>query len=159
MAAAATRPPVLVMAVGNMLREDDGFGLAVLEALQKFELPETVELFDAGTSAVDLMEIFHQRELLVVLDAVRGGQRPGSLYRFSPEQVENGALPLNSLHQVGLLETLKLGELVDCRPQSTVVLGCEPERTGLAIGLSEAVQAAVPKAAELVLKELGCVTA
>jgi len=152
----ANRPPVLVMAGGNMLREDDGFGLAVLEELEGQSLPEGVELFDAGTSAVDLMEIFDRRELLVVLDAVRGGQKSGTLYRFSPEEVENGGLPMNSLHQVGLLETLKLGELVDCRPRQTVVIGCQPERTGLAIGLSEAVQAAVPKAARLVREELGC---
>lgn len=151
----ASRPPILVMAVGNLLREDDGFGLAVLEELERQPLPEGVELFDAGTSAVDLMDIFDRRDLLVVVDAVRGGQKPGTLYRFSPEEVENGALPMNSLHQVGLLETLKLGELVDCKPQRTVVIGCQPERTGLAIGLSEAVRAAVPKAAQLVREELG----
>ncbi len=154
--ALASRPPVLVMAVGNMLREDDGFGLAVLEELERQPLPDHVELFDAGTSAVDLMEIFDRRELLVVLDAVRGGQKPGTLYRFSPEEVENGALPMNSLHQVGLLETLRLGELVDCRPRQTVIIGCQPEKTGLAIGLSDPVRAAVPKAARLVLEELGC---
>jgi len=153
---AATRAPLLVMAVGNLLREDDGFGLAVLEHLRQVELPQTVELFDAGTSVVDLMQVFARRELLLVLDAVRGGQQPGSLYRFGPEQVQSGALPLDSLHQVGLLETLRLGELVDCRPQRTVVIGCEPERTGLAIGLSEPVRAAVPQAARLVLEELGC---
>ncbi|GAB4559517.1 MAG: HyaD/HybD family hydrogenase maturation endopeptidase [Geothermobacteraceae bacterium] len=152
--ALASRPPVLIMAVGNMLREDDGFGLAVLEELERQPLPDDVELFDAGTSAVDLMEIFDRRELLVVLDAVRGGQKPGTLYRFSPEEVESGVLPMNSLHQVGLLETLRLGELVDCRPRQTVIIGCQPEKTGLAIGLSDPVRAAVPKAARLVLEEL-----
>ena len=149
------RAPVLVMAVGNILRQDDGFADAVLAALAEEKLPEWVELFDAGTSAIDLMDVFHARERLIVIDAVRGGQTPGTMYRFSPEEVEAEALPMNSLHQVGLLETLKLGELVDCKPQQTVVIGAQPRETGLGIGLSDEVAAAVPKAVKLILKEIG----
>ena len=146
--------PILVLAVGNILRGDDGFADAVLLQLEQEALPADVELFDAGTSVIDFMDLFNERELLVVVDAVRGGQAPGSLYRFSPQEIESGELPMNSLHQVGLIETLKLGELVDCRPQETVVIGVQPEATELGIGLSPAVQAAVPKAVRLVIKEI-----
>lgn len=146
--------PILILAVGNILRGDDGFADAVLQALEQENLPADVELFDAGTSIIDFMDLFHDRELLVVIDAVRGGQAAGSLYRFSPHQIEAGELPMNSLHQVGLIETLKLGELVDCRPQETVVIGVQPEATDLGIGLSQPVEAAVPKAVRLVVKEI-----
>lgn len=146
--------PILVMGVGNILRSDDGFADAVLQRLEQEDLPESVELFDAGTSAIDLMEVFNGRQKLIVLDAVRGGQKPGTLYRFSPDQVEDQALPMNTLHQVSLLETLKLGELVDCKPQETVVIGCQPENTDLGIGLSEAVEAQIERAAGLALKEI-----
>jgi hydrogenase maturation protease len=149
-----TYAPLLVMAVGNILRMDDGFADAVLNRLAELDLPEDVELFDAGTSAIDLMEVFNGREKMIVIDAVRGGQEPGTLYRFSPQEVEDGALPMNSLHQVGLLETLKLGELVDCKPKETVVIGCQPEVTGLGIGLSDAVKAQIERASELVLQEI-----
>lgn len=152
---APTRAPTLVLAVGNLLRGDDGFAGVVLEELEKEVLPETVELFDAGTSIIDLMEVFSGRQRLIVIDAVNGGQAPGTLYRFSPEEVESGLLPMNSLHQVGLLETLKLGELVDCKPGSTVVIGVQADATALGIGLSVAVQNAVPKAVRLVKQELG----
>ncbi len=148
------RAPVLVVGVGNILRMDDGFADAVLEILEAKKLPSHVELFDAGTSAIDLMDVFNGRHKLIVLDAVRGGQAPGTLYRFSPDQVENGALPMNSLHQVGLLETLQLGALVDCKPAETVVIGVQPADTSLGIGLSPEVQSAVENAAELVLKEI-----
>ncbi len=148
------RPPILVMAVGNLLRQDDGFADAVLQRLEAMELPADVELFDAGTSAIDLMDIFNGRAKLVVIDAVRGGQVPGTLYRFSPEEVEAEALPMNSLHQVGLIETLRVGELVDCKPQETVVIGVQPAATGLGIGLTPRVAAAVDRAVELVLKEI-----
>lgn len=146
--------PILVMAVGNLLRMDDGFAVSVLEHLETLDLPEDVELFDAGTSAIDLMEVFNGRDKLIVIDAVRGGQQPGTLYRFSPQEVEDQLLPMNTLHQVGLLETLKLGELVDCKPKSTVVIGCQPEVTDLGVGLSAAVSVQIKKAAELVIKEI-----
>lgn len=146
--------PLLVMAVGNILRMDDGFADAVLNRLGELDLPADVELFDAGTSAIDLMEVFNGREKLIVIDAVRGGQQPGTLYRFSPQEVEDGALPMNSLHQVGLLETLKLGELVNCKPKETVVIGCQPEVTALGIGLSDAVKAQIEPASDLVLQEI-----
>jgi hydrogenase maturation protease len=142
------------MAVGNILRRDDGFADAVLRRLEAEALPTDVELFDAGTSAIDLMEVFGGRERLIVLDAVRGGRAPGTLYRFSPEEVEAGVLPMNSLHQVGLLETLKLGELVDCKPRQTVVIGAQPGDTSLGIGLTPEVEAAVERAARLVMEEI-----
>ena len=151
---AVDQAPLLVMAVGNILRMDDGFADAVLTRLAGLDLPESVELFDAGTSAIDLMEVFNGRDKLIVIDAVRGGRKPGTLYRFSPQEVEAGTLPMNSLHQVGLLETLKLGELVDCKPRETVVIGCQPEVTGLGIGLSDAVKAQIERASDLVLKEI-----
>ncbi len=150
----ALRAPILVMGVGNILCRDDGFAAAVLSALAAENLPEQVELFDAGTSAIDLMDIFADRRKLIVLDAVRGGKEPGTLYRFSPEDVEQGGLPMNSLHQVGLLETLKLGELVDCKPEQTVVIGVQPASTALGIGVSDAVRQAVPHAVCLVVNEI-----
>ncbi|WP_305043466.1 hydrogenase maturation protease [Geoalkalibacter sp.] len=149
------RAPVLVMAVGNILRRDDGFADAVLRVLAEEDLPDAVELFDAGTSIIDLMDVFHGRERLIVIDAVQGGRAPGTLYRFSPEEVEAEALPTTSLHQAGLLETLKLGELVGCRPRSAVVIGVQPGSTALGIGLTPEVEAAVSGAVKLVKKELG----
>jgi hydrogenase maturation protease len=65
------------------------------------------------------------------------------------------AVPADSLHQVGLLETLRLAELVDCRPPQTVIIGVQPVATALGIGLSPEVAGSVKKAADLVMKELG----
>jgi hydrogenase maturation protease len=142
------------MGVGNMLRKDDGYGAAVLCEIEKDALPEQVELLDAGTSIVDLMEELNGRRKVVVIDAVRGGQKPGTLFRFSPEDVASEAVPADSLHQVGLLETLKLAELVDCRPEQVVIIGTQPQDTDLGVGLTDAVKAVVPRAAEMVRKEI-----
>lgn len=151
----APRAPVLVMAIGNILRRDDGFADAVFKALEREALPAWVELFDAGTSIIELMDILHERDKLIVIDAIDGGQAPGTLYRFSPEEVESEAVALHDIHQVGLLETLRLGELVECRPREAVVIGVQPKELSLGIGLSPEVHAAVPQAVQLVKQEIG----
>lgn len=150
----ASRAPVLVMAIGNILRRDDGFADTVFRALEQHDLPAWVELFDAGTSIIELMDVLHGRDKLIVLDAIDGGQAPGTLYRFTPEDVESDAVALHDIHQVGLLETLKLGELVDCRPREAVIVGAQPKDLELGIGLSDEVASAVPRAVELVLKDI-----
>lgn len=154
----AARSTTLVMGVGNLLRGDDGFGVMVLDAVSKRGVPNHVELLDAGTSIIDLMEELNGRRKVVVIDAVRGGQAPGTLYRFSPEDVAAEAVPADSLHQVGLLDTLRLAELVDCRPDEVVIIGVQPEDTGLKIGLTEAVAAAVARATEMVMTEINGVS-
>jgi len=153
-AAFPMHPPVLVMGVGNLLRGDDGFGEAVLAHLEAQDLPEHVELFAVGTSIVDHMGALEGRKKLIVLDAVRGGNPPGTLYRFDPEEADYATLPTDSLHQVGLVETLRMGELIGCSPEKTLLIGAEPADTSLGIGLTPQVEQAVKKAAELVLKEI-----
>ena len=48
-AATCERAPTLVMAVGNLLRQDDGVAETVLRALEQAGVPDGVELLDAGT--------------------------------------------------------------------------------------------------------------
>lgn len=151
---ATERAPLLVMGVGNLLRGDDGFGVRVIEHLAGLELPAGVELLDAGTSIVDLIDELRGRRKLVVIDAVRGGQPAGTLYRFSPEQVDAARVPADSLHQLGLLETLRLADLIDCCPPQTVVIGVQPANTDLGIGLSAEVDAAIETAGRMVRREL-----
>jgi len=153
-AAATSRASVLVMAVGNILRRDDGFADAVLKALEGEELPAGVELFDAGASIIELMDVFRDRDKLIVIDAIDGGGSPGTLYRFSPQEVDSEAVALHDIHQVGLLEALSLGELIDCTPGEAVVIGVQPKELGLGIGLSPELVDVVPKAIELIKKEI-----
>ena len=153
-AAVTDRAPVLVMAVGNILRRDDGFADAVLKALEGEALPDGVELFDAGTSIIELMDVFQHRDKLIVIDAIDGGGSPGTLYRFRPQEIDSEAVALHDIHQVGLLEALKLGELIDCTPREAVLIGVQPKELGFGIGLSPELVDAVPKAVELIRKEI-----
>lgn len=150
-----SRPSVLILGVGNILLSDEGVGVRIVDAMKGIELPDNVELFDGGTASVDLLDNLANRDKVIIIDAVKGGNEPGTLYRFTPDDVTIQRQNLTSLHQVGLLETLTMAEYLGCPPQEVVIFGIEPKKVGWGLELSPEVAGMVPRVIELVLSELG----
>jgi Ni,Fe-hydrogenase maturation factor len=73
---------VLVVGVGNILMGDDGVGVRVVhEISRRFHLPEGVEILDGGTSGLELLSYFSDRELVIIVDAVKSGLPPGTVVK------------------------------------------------------------------------------
>jgi hydrogenase maturation protease len=117
---------VTILGVGNILLSDEGVGIRVVEKLDRhYEFPENVEVLDGGVLGVHLMGMISAADHLIVVDAVRNNQPPGSLYRMASDQIPKRILAKNSLHQVDLVEALTLVEAIGPAPE-TVVVGIEP---------------------------------
>lgn len=143
---------ILIVGIGNLLCRDDGIGARVIEEMKKMRLSDQIELFDMGTSTMDL--IYHLEEVnkLIVIDAIKAGGAPGTIYRMKPDDLlPSGKGPV-SLHDIGLLETLnmakKRGQEVD-----TIVIGVEPKTLDWGMELSDEVKQRIPDLIEAVLKE------
>ena len=147
--------PVLILGVGNSIQKDDGIGVHVLEELEKLSLPETIELFDGGTAGFDLINIVANRDKVVVIDAVNGGETPGTIYKFTPEDIKSRSIMYDSLHQLGIIESLQMAKLLDKYPKECVIFGVEPKEIDWGLELTELLKLKVPKVIDLVLKELG----
>jgi hydrogenase maturation protease len=118
---------ILVLGVGNILLRDEGVGVRVVEALQsRFEFSPHVELVDGGTLGLRLLEPVQRATSLIVVDAIRNGGPPGTIYRLSTQELRGSVRAKESLHQLDLLDTLGYAELLGNIPE-TVVLGIEPE--------------------------------
>jgi len=127
----------------------------VISALRDRELPDDVELWDGGTASFDLLDTLAGRRQVIIIDAVRTGSEPGTIFRFTPEDISARREQVTSLHQVGLLEALTVAEhLLDSAPQEVIILGIEPKEIDWGLELSPEVEAAVPKVIELVMEEL-----
>lgn len=149
------QPPRLILGVGNLLLRDEGVGVHVISALRDRELPDDVELWDGGTASFDLLDTLAGRRQVIIIDAVRTGSEPGTIFRLTPEDISSSREQLTSLHQVGLLVTLNLAEhLLDSAPEEVVILGIEPKEIDWGLELSAEVEAVVPKVIELVMSEL-----
>jgi len=143
----------VILGVGNILLKDEGLGVHVVKMMESMELPEGVELVDGGTLGFDLLGLFEESEKIVIVDALKGGHEPGTIYKVTPEELKGDLNRALSLHQVGLLEVMEMGKLLGFQPQ-VVIIGIEPKEIDWGMELSEEVKAKLPKVISLVLEEI-----
>lgn len=146
----------VVLGAGNELMKDEGVGVHAIRVLQA-ELPRLntdVELIDSGTSP-DLGHLVQGADKLIIIDAVMGGFEPGTIYRFNTDQMVSDTGVTTSLHQIGIIESLRMMELTGGRPIETVVIGVEPAEVDIGLELSQEIQTLMPKIIQTVLDEIG----
>lgn len=146
---------LMILGVGCILYSDEGFGVRVIEEMEKrYEFSQNVSLVDGGVLGVNLLGVIAQPEHLIVVDAIFNKGNPGDLYRLEGEQIPQRIRAKNSLHQVDLLEALTLCQALDKVPE-TVIIGIEPEDIEtLSLELTPTTKAKVDKVIDLVLTEL-----
>ena len=150
----------LVVGCGNVLFKDDGFGPMVIHALEDYfkendiEKPEDTQFIDAGTGATHF--IFSMPDdnwkKVIVVDVVEWNAEPGTLKIFSPYDMPKGKY--ENAHTWPVEEPLH--DLVDMGIE-VVIVGCkraEITAPDVDMGLTEPVEAAIPKAIEMILNEL-----
>lgn len=146
---------ILVLGVGNILLKDEGVGIRVIERIQeRYEFPHNVSVLDGGVLGLSLLGVISDADHLIVVDAIKKGGEPGSLYRLEGDEVPKRILAKNSLHQVDFLETLTSCQALDKVPE-TVILGVEPQDIeNLSIELTPVVQERIDALVDMVLEEL-----
>ncbi len=120
---------ILMLGIGNVLWADEGFGVRVIERLQKgYRFPDQVKVMDGGTQGVYLVEHVQAADVLIVFDAIDYGLPPGSLKRIENRDVPNflGAKKM-SLHQTGFQEVLAMAQMLGRYPQHLLLIGVQPE--------------------------------
>lgn len=153
------KAPVVVVGVGNILCSDEGVGVHVVNKLKQTALPPDVEVFDCGTSGIAVLEALDGAEKAVIIDAVLTGGKPGTVHRFTVEDIlamESGLFKMVSLHQFDLIATLKLAQLSGAyrMPREIVVIGVEAKSLEPGLELSEEVKRSLPRVIEAVLREV-----
>lgn len=144
-----TRPSVCVIGVGNAYRRDDGAGLAAATRIQPL-LSDAQVLLNNG-DCVSLIDEWEGADVVIVIDAMRSGAKPGTVRRF---QAHDGPLPAvfsrSSTHTLGIHEAIELARALDRLPRHVVVFGIEGADFTAGEGLSSVVNAAVDEAVALV---------
>lgn len=137
----------LLLGVGNLLLSDEGVGVRAIEALeQRFIFPPEVTLQDGGTSGMELLEVMANRELIIVVDAVRSDSTPGSLFILKDDEVPAFFSQRLSPHQLGLADVLMALRLTDEFPQRLILLGIEPKSLAPGMALTPTVARAMEDA-------------
>jgi hydrogenase maturation protease len=140
-----------VLGIGNALLRDEGIGCHVVHALEGIPLPD-VEVVDGGTCP-DVLQIFEDADKLVIVDAVKGGGTPGQIYRFHLEDITPEQKPFLSLHDLRLVDSLKLMRLWH-NIDKAVIIGVEPGDIGWGLELSSKLRERMPQIIDAILSEL-----
>jgi len=148
-------PEVMSLGIGSILYSDDGFGIRVIEQIERdYEFPDDVLVVDGGVLGINLLGVISKPNHLVVVDAIRNRGNPGDLYRLEGDAIPERIRAKNSLHQVDFLEALTLCQVFDKVPQ-TVIIGVEPEDyQTLSLALTPTVHARIEPVIRMVLDEL-----
>jgi len=147
--------PVLVLGLGNPLQADDGVGCRVIEALEGHELPPGVEVMDAGTPGVGLINLMEGRQRAIIIDAAEMGRQPGEVVRFRPEDVTlTGSTERFSLHRTAVADALALAHALNLPLPEIIVFGVQPGTVGWRDELSPEVAAAIPGLVDAILEEV-----
>ncbi len=142
------KPRVLVAGMGNDLRQDDGFGIAVIRRFFEDGVPEGVQVYEAGIAGIGLVqELMDGYEALVIVDATDRGEEPGTIYLLEaevpdPEQLteEDRQEFLADTHLTVPSKALTLARALDILPPRVYILGCQPKEHELGMSLSEPVE-------------------
>jgi hydrogenase maturation protease len=145
---------ILVLGVGNLLLSDEGVGIHVVHKLKSMSLDPDVEVIDGGTGAFELIEHFHGRRKIIIVDAVKADAKPATLLRFTPEEAVLQWHPTFTAHQFSLRELLHFAQELIPQPE-IIVFGVVPEETKpFSIQLSRSVKRQIPTIISSLLKEI-----
>ena len=145
----ASSKRTLIAGFGNVLRGDDGFGVEVVRRLQVDENPpDGVELLEVGTAGIALAQaLMTPYERLVVVDAMKRGGKPGTVYVLRVDAVD--ALRSVDMHMAVPSKALGLAQAIGALPPQIFMVGCEPDGVDeLEMTLSASVQHAVDYAVQ-----------
>jgi hydrogenase maturation protease len=110
---------------------------------------------DFGIRGIDLAyALMDGPDLTIFVDTVSRGGAPGTLYTIEPHltDLEPGSSGMDA-HRMDPLEVLRSARAMGAKTQRILLVGCEPGELGGEegrMGLTAAVEAAVPLAADMV---------
>ncbi len=150
---------IAVLGVGNLLLQDEGIGVHLVQKLAEVIDDVSVKIIDAGTFPDFLSLVEDNLDKLIIVDAVKNGDTPGTIYRFDFDVVDLEGAPPFSIHDIGVIDSLRTMALFNKQPKSTVIIGIEPKTIDMGLELSPEVNEKLPKIIDLVLQEIKQTTA
>lgn len=141
---------IVLIGIGQKLRGDDAVGPEVIQAWER-QYPESAKHVRVEISqlpGLELLGLFGDAEIAILVDAVQGGDKAGTVHITGLDQVVSFGAGSGSVHGFGVAETLALGQQVDpdAIPEKVIIIGIEAGNMDLGEPISEAVRASIPNA-------------
>ena len=145
---------IVILGIGNLLLGDEGIGIHFVRMLNEESLDyANLEIIDGGICP-EFASFVEDAHKLIIVDAVKGGKKPGTIYHFGIDDVMMD-LPMKlSLHQMGVIDSLKMLRLVGKEPKDTIIIGIEPKNINCGLELSPEVKKGLAELRKIVAQEI-----
>lgn len=142
---------ITVLGIGNILMQDEGFGVRVVEQLlRQYSFPSNVQVLDGGTLGMELLRFLIGTDKLILVDAVSGNLSPGSIYQFHNDEVKAYFKEKVSMHELGIQDILAVMDVLEKPISEIMILGVQP----LTIDTSLEMTPIVAKAVDVIVKQV-----
>ena len=146
---------IVVLGVGNILLTDEGLGVHVVKELKEnYNFTPEISLIDGGTMGMELLTYMRGMKRILLIDAINGGEAPGTVYEFPHRELEQYFTEHISVHEVGMQDILRIRAIQENPLEDAIVIGVEPESLQIGFEPSAPVQAVLPEVKERVLRVL-----
>lgn len=148
------KKPILILGIGNILLKDEGIGVHVVNKLKDMPLPNDIEVMDGGTVGIDLLFYIEGRQKVIVVDTVKAGEAPGTIYRFTDRDLGLKKEFLRTAHGIDFSDVVNTSRMLGTKPEEIVFIGVEPADISEGLEPTPLIAKRIPGIIELVMKEI-----
>ncbi len=117
---------ILTLGIGNVMFSDEGVGVHLCHLLEeKYEFiskEHQLDFIDGGTLAERLIPIISNYDSLIIFDCVDANDgKIGDVYFFDFENIPQSISFQGSAHEVEMLQTLTMMDMVGDRPPTKII--------------------------------------
>ena len=144
----------LIIGAGNLLLSDEGMGIHIVNKLSQQESFKDTEFVDIGTSTLDICSFLSDElEKIVIVDCIKAaGYKEGTVFKLTLDDLKARQLNKFSLHQMELIDSLKLLSIVNNLPP-VIIIGVVPYNIStFSINLSQEIENIFPAIIEKITK-------
>jgi hydrogenase maturation protease len=147
---------ILVVGLGNILLQDEGIGLHVIEKLrQENDISDEVELVEGETAGLALLPVLKEGTHIIFVDAMNFEGAAGEIKVLRNDEIISANNMLVSVHEVGLRDIISLISLTkDSELPEIVLVGVKPMNLGTGLQLSPEVERSIPKIINVIKQEV-----
>ena len=145
----------LVLGAGNTIRGDDGIGIFAARALRE-QIGSFLDIKETQEAGLNLLDMIAGYDRVIVIDSVRTRRgKPGSIHRLTKDTFGTTSV-IYSSHQMGLATIIKMADNLNMDIPSEIIIYAVEIEKGDSFGeiLTPEVRKAIPKAVDLIKKEL-----
>jgi hydrogenase maturation protease len=147
---------ILIVGLGNILLQDEGVGIHVIEKLRKeTDISPEVELIEGETRGLALLPLLTKGTFIIFVDAMEFEGVSGKIKVLRGNEIISANSKPISVHEVGLGDIISLITLTEgIEPPKIVLVGVKPVNLGTGLQLSPVVERSIPEIIQIIKQEV-----